>query len=253
MRNKYRHLDLFSGIGGFALGLERTGHFETIGFCESDQICRKVLQKHWPNVPIFNDVRSLNYEGTVDIITGGFPCQPFSSAGKRRSTNDDRYLWPAMFEVVKKYKPAWFIGENVAGILSMGFAGSSPKMEGKADPGVLHQIIKDLKKEAYSVRVFIIPAVAVDAPHRRDRTWIVANSNRKREQQPQRHIKESGGRVGHGGKKKWKNWAIEPPVGRVVNGLPGRMDRLKQLGNAVVPEVVTRIGHAIAATGEPPQ
>ena len=116
-----RVLDLFSGIGGFSLGLERAG-METIAFCEIDPYCRKVLAKHWPGVPIYEDVRELDATGLgrIDLVCGGYPCQPFSQAGKRVGAEDDRHLWPAMLEVIKAARPAWVIGENVAGHISMG-------------------------------------------------------------------------------------------------------------------------------------
>ena len=117
-----RVLDLFSGIGGFSLGLERTGGFETVAFCEIDPFCRQVLAKHWPDVPIHEDVRSLNGDaiGPVDVVCGGYPCQPFSLAGKRAGQEDDRHLWPEMYRIMDELRPAWFIGENVAGHVSMG-------------------------------------------------------------------------------------------------------------------------------------
>ena len=155
-------LDLFSGIGGISLGLERTGGFVTVAFCEIDPFCRKVLAKHWPSVPIFEDVRTLDATGlgTIDVITGGYPCQPFSQAGKRLGAEDDRYLWPAMFEVIKAVRPTWVIGENVAGHISMG----------------LDEVLSDLESEGYTTRPFVVGAVAVDAPHRRLRVWVMANN-----------------------------------------------------------------------------
>lgn len=182
MPGKLKVLDLFSGIrlGGFSLGLERTGGFETVAFCEIDPFCQKVLKKHWPNVPIYNDVRDLDYDGPVDVITGGYPCQPFSVAGKRKGQDDDRHLWPAMFELVKKHKPAWVIGENVAGHISMG----------------LDDVLFDLENEGYGARAFVIPACAVDAPHRRDRVWIVANSQSAGKWREIRDVCEADGRPG---------------------------------------------------------
>lgn len=157
---KLKLLDLFSGIGGFSLGLESTGGFETVAFCEIDPFCQKVLNKHWPKVPIYNDIREVNYNGAIDVICGGFPCQPFSVAGKRKGKEDNRYLWPEMFNIIKKHRPSWVIGENVTGIIEMG----------------LQQAILDLESEGYEVQCFIIPACAVDAPHRRDRVWIIAHT-----------------------------------------------------------------------------
>lgn len=152
-------LDLFSGIGGFSLGLERTGGFETVAFCEIEPFCQKVLKKHWPTTPIYNDVRELDYDGSVDVITGGYPCQPFSTAGKRKGEFDPRHLWPAMFGIIRKHRPRWIIGENVAGHVSMG----------------LDEVLADLEGEAYEAIPFIIPACALGAPHRRDRIWIIAS------------------------------------------------------------------------------
>ena len=156
---KLKVLDLFSGIGGFSLGLERTGGFETIGFCEIEKYPQRVLRKHWPDVPIYNDVRELDGSIDADVITGGYPCQPFSTAGKRRGEEDDRHLWPEMLRLIKAIRPRWVIAENVAGHISMG----------------LDTVLSDLEAEAYTWWTFVIPACAVDAKHRRDRLWIIAN------------------------------------------------------------------------------
>jgi DNA (cytosine-5)-methyltransferase 1 len=166
--NKLRVLDLFSGIGGFSLGLERTGGFETAAFCEYAEFPRKVLAKHWPDVPIYPDIRELTAErldadglGPVDLICGGYPCQPFSHAGKRLGAEDDRHLWPEMRRLVETLRPAWVIGENVAGHVSMG----------------LDDVLSDLGALGYACQAFVIPACAVNAPHRRDRVWLVAHSD----------------------------------------------------------------------------
>lgn len=268
-------LDLFSGIGGFSLGLERTGGFETVAFCEIDPFCQKVLKKHWPDVPIYEDVRTLNYDGAVDVITGGYPCQPFSTAGKRKGSDDDRHLWPAMFSLIKKYRPAWVIGENVAGHISMG----------------LDSVLSDLESADYTARTFIIPACALNAPHRRDRCWIVANAQGERERRKAGNIsKKNGGQIremplkpdgaasealpycseiGCQGEQQeslqwqsresWKpsgslegwarGWPISSPrVYRVADGLPYWVDRNSALGNAVVPQIPEIIGHAILET-----
>jgi len=133
-------LDLFSGIGGFSLGLERAG-METVAFCEIEEYPRRVLAKHWPDVPIYNDVRTLTKErldsdgiGPIDLICGGYPCQPFSTAGKRRGAEDDRHLWPEVNRLISEYRPSWFIGENVAGHISMG----------------LDQVLSDLEGQDYA-------------------------------------------------------------------------------------------------------
>jgi DNA (cytosine-5)-methyltransferase 1 len=159
-------LDLFSGIGGFSLAASWTNQIKTVAFCEIDPFCQKVLKKHWPDVPIFDDITRLRGDdiGTADIITGGFPCQPFSCAGKRRGKEDDRYLWPEMLRVISEARPAWVIGENVAGFIGMG----------------LDDCVSDLENQGYEVQAFVIPACAVNAPHRRDRVWIVANRSNTR-------------------------------------------------------------------------
>jgi DNA (cytosine-5)-methyltransferase 1 len=276
---KLRVLDLFSGIGGFSLGLERTGGFETVAFCEIEEYPRRVLAKHWPGTPIHLDVRKLTGAdiGPVDVICGGYPCQPFSTAGKRQGADDDRHLWPEFMRLVAELRPAWVIGENVAGHISMG----------------LDDVLADLEAENYAARPFVIPACAVGASHRRDRVWTVAHpaseQDRRRQQrtlsthafagsqdvahaichhaqgqQPgcadtqeragsqQRPI----GPRGDGG----RGWRVESRMGRMADGFscwldePGervkagvkdRAPRLKALGNAVHPDVAMMIGHAI--------
>lgn len=156
-------IDLFSGIGGFSLGLESTGGFETVQFVEYDKWCQKILAKNFPNVPITGDIK--DYEGQrADVVTGGFPCQPFSVAGKRKGTDDNRHLWPEMLRVIKASKPRWVIGENVRNLTSI--------QEGM----VFEQVCTDLENEGYEVQSFIIPASAVEAPHQRYRVWIVGYS-----------------------------------------------------------------------------
>ena len=294
-------LDLFSGIGGFSLGLEAAG-FETVAFCEFDQEAQKVLRKNWPNVPIFSDVRTLTKQELQDngikdirLICGGYPCQPFSVAGERRGAEDDRHLWPEMFRLVKELRPDWVIGENVAGHINMG----------------LDEVLADLEAEGYTARPFVIPACAVDAHHRRDRVWTIAHANSdsesngsKHEQRmventssrPRRDSESITGRQDnkaersqdtdktarpskdvadsvdeglqgrlhrrqdeerqnqqrHAGRGSAAHrqptqvrWKPEPNVGRVANGVPRRSHRLKQLGNAVVPQVVEKIGQMI--------
>ena len=155
-------LDLFSGIGGFSLGLERAG-METVAFCENDKFCQKVLAKHWPDVPIHNNIEELDgreYKGTVNLVCGGFPCQPFSVAGQQRGKEDDRALWPEMLRVIREVEPAWVIGENVSGIIHM----------------ELDNVLSDLEGEGYSCQTFVIPACGVDARHKRNRVWIVGNA-----------------------------------------------------------------------------
>lgn len=160
-----RVLDLFAGIGGFSLAAHLAG-WETVGFVEWDDYNQKVLAKNFPGVPVHGDIRE--YKGTknaADIICGGFPCQPFSTAGKRQGTNDDRYLWPEMLRVIREVQPAYVVGENVAGIYSMD------------DGRVFEQVCTDLENEGYAVQPFRIPACATGAPHRRDRWWFIAHSD----------------------------------------------------------------------------
>jgi len=165
-RQKLKVLDLFSGIGGFSLGLERTGGFETVAFCEIDPFCRKVLRKHWPDVQIFEDVRELTGEqvGSIDVVAGGYPCQPFSHAGRRQGADDDRHLWPEAKRIVATVRPDWCLFENVAGHITMG----------------LDEVLSDLEGEGYTCWPVVIPACAVGAPHRRDRVWVMANAKGQR-------------------------------------------------------------------------
>ena len=162
--NELTHLDLFSGIGGFALAAKWNG-YRTLAFCDNEPYAQAVLKKHWPDVPCHQDIREVRGElyAGVTLLTGGFPCQPFSVAGKQRGKDDNRYLWPEMLRVIREAKPTWIIGENVAGIVNL----------------ALDQVCTDLEAEGYEVEPIIIPACAVDAPHRRDRVWIVgyAKSN----------------------------------------------------------------------------
>ena len=165
MRTNHKLLDLFSGIGGFSLGAERNG-IETIGFVEKDKFCQKVLKKHWSDVPIIDDIRKVNGKdfGTATIISGGFPCQPFSTAGKRRGTDDDRYLWDETIRVVAECKPRWFIGENVEGLINI------------QDGMVLRSVQDDLEREGFQVQCLVIPASGIGAWHQRKRVWIIGYS-----------------------------------------------------------------------------
>ena len=158
-------LDLFSGIGGFSLGFESTGHFQTTKFVEMDKYCQKILRKNFPGIPIEEDIRNVKgKEFEADVITGGVPCQPFSVAGRQRGTSDDRYLWPEMFRLVKEIKPKWTIMENVQGLINI------------QDGMVLRQVQDDLESEGFEVQCFIIPASGIGAWHQRNRVWIVGHS-----------------------------------------------------------------------------
>jgi DNA (cytosine-5)-methyltransferase 1 len=316
---KLKILDLFSGIGGFSLGLEATGHFETAAFCEIDPYCKQVLKKHWPDVPIFDDIRQLKGTdiGTIDIITGGYPCQPFSVAGKQKAEQDPRHLWPEYFRLIQELRPTWVIGENVSGHIKLG----------------LDSVLEDLASEGYSTRTFSISASSIGANHKRERIWTVAYSNDSRDRTSQHETNSNREKINEGwqeqsfsepsrqsedvensrrtlwqrgqfskenedeiGKEnanqferssstskidvantdskrlqrqresssqfnkkfttsksseerqkglggKW--WESEPRVGRVAHGIPKRVDRLKTLGNAVVPHIPYYIGQAI--------
>lgn len=179
-----KHIDLFSGIGGFALAVDTVWPASQHVFCDFDPFCQQILKKHWPNSKIYEDIRTFTYtkdtkqqlamewqpqkENSVfgredTILTGGFPCQPFSQAGRRKGTKDNRYLWPEMFRIISTFKPAWVIAENVRGLVTWN------------DGMVLEQVCTDLESQGYEVQPLIIPAVAVNAPHRRDRVWFIAH------------------------------------------------------------------------------
>lgn len=298
MKEPLRVLDLFSGIGGFSLGLERAG-MRTVAFCEQDGYACRVLRKHWPTVPIFEDVRTLTKRRLaqhgieVDVICGGFPCQDISFAGKGAGLKGERSgLWGEFARLIREIRPRFAIVENVAALRSRG----------------LDQVLGDLAAIGFDAEWHCIPASYVGAPHRRDRVWIVANAARSRgdatasEDQRARAgrsrigqlLRESGDRDSsladstakqrrgssgqtrhtliahqaiphtassrrkarrpHGmGKEKSKadaspqrrQWALEPNLPRVVDGLPHRVDRLRCIGNAVVPQIVEMIGRAI--------
>jgi DNA (cytosine-5)-methyltransferase 1 len=235
------HVDLCSGIGGFALGFQWAGLSRPVLFCDIEEWSRQVLAKHWPDVPISDDVKELASDPRrlvpdCDILTAGYPCQPFSQAGVRRGEEDDRHIWPEIFTIVQAKRPRWCVFENVSGHINMG----------------LDQVLPDLESEGYTVQPFVVPACAVDAPHRRDRVWIVANTDGQRRRggdakrqdasdagQPSGCQRHDAGRVAA--------WLPEPPVGRVANGIPRRVDRLKGLGNAIVPQIAMQIGLTIKA------
>ena len=333
------HVDLFSGIGGFALACLWNG-IETILFVEIDKYCQEVLRKHWPGVPIVGDIRDVEKikaiadsrcfgqekcqeqtagikqhseikeivanasgerclakrpeiripeqalqetpsgqssransvsgigrgagtaiaESPTILVTAGFPCQPFSVAGKREGERDDRYLWPETLAVIKAVKPQWVLLENVTGIINL----------------ALDTVLSDLEGAGYSYETLIIPACAVNAWHRRDRIWIVANSEQFRwrgrdngneervfgalqTEGPSSNVPDTqreglegadteghlcgAGQPGEYGQRGWQAdwWAVEPELGRVAHGIPNRVDRLKCLGNAIVPQVAYEI------------
>ena len=326
------HVDLCSGIGGFSLGFQWAGLSKPVLFCDIEPWSRKILKKHWPDVPIATDVKELANDPDrnvpdCDILTAGYPCQPFSHAGKRLGQEDDRHIWPYLLQIVAQKRPAWCCFENVYGHVSMG----------------LDQVLFDLEAQGYASRTFIVPACAVDAPHRRDRLWIIAHATDADRRQgevrepsgngePTLHGKErdvadtghagvhqqrqsgdveqEGGnerRVRRDGLPKRKGderqdvadtsvrelqrrgqeqvyeqpdiqmqsgrgsqgeppqrstlsglggmadgiprWLDEPrDTPRTVKGVKGRADRLKGLGNAIVPQIAMKIGEAIKAS-----
>lgn len=264
-------LDLFSGIGGFSLGLHRAG-METVAFCEIEPYPQAVLKKNFPGVPIYDDVRTITAErlrtdgiDRVDLVCGGFPCQPFSVAGKQQGKDDHRHLWPEMLRIVQEFKPTWVIGENVAGFVSM----------------ALCEVSADLESAGYEVQPFIIPACGINAPHKRDRVWILAHSVSVGQQRKcggwqngtteccenvSDSVSQHGDNGGHGAGTICRerseaanvcggealiatgpDWTVESPFCGVADGIPRRVDRLKCLGNAVVPQIPEIVGRAIMA------
>ena len=277
-----KHIDLFSGIGGFALAARNCG-IETIQFVEIDKFCHKVLRKNFPGVPIHEDIKTFTYsehngrhvpevsrgftetsynnsQGEIEtgefkrgnrpaicgnlcrkpkerpfLVTGGFPCQPYSCAGKQRGAEDDRALWPEMLRIISEARPTWVIGENVGGFINMG----------------LDSCISDLETEGYTVQPFVIPACAVGAPHRRDRVWIVANSGNTGTKSLRQQRKDT---ISVLEQILWsKNWIeIAARLCGVDDGVPRGMDRskrLKALGNAIVPQIAEEIMRSIINIG----
>ena len=252
--SRMKLLDLFSGIGGFSYGLEKTGGFETAAFCEIDPYARAVLNKHWPDVPCYEDVRTLTSEQLaadgvdVDVITGGFPCQDISTSGKGAGIAGERSgLWSEIARLTGELRPSYVIVENVSVLRGRG----------------LSTVLGDLSEIGYDAEWHCIPASYVGAPHRRDRIWIIAyptgwdeddvahsgcrGSQGQGPSIPALHpapclngeaIKPIDGGLAH-------IWSPEPDVGRVAHGIPRRVDRLKCLGNSLVPQIPEMIGRAI--------
>ena len=163
------HGSLFSGIGGFDLAAEWMG-WENVFHCEYDPFCQKVLNHHFPNSKLYEDIKTFdasNYSGRIDILTGGFPCQPFSNAGLRKGTEDDRHLFPQMLRIIREISPRYIVGENVSGLLN--WSGGL----------VFEEVCADLETEGYEVTPFILPSAGKNAPHRRDRIWFVAKNTDK--------------------------------------------------------------------------
>jgi DNA (cytosine-5)-methyltransferase 1 len=230
----------FSGIGGFDLGLERAG-MTTVAQVEIDPFCRKVLTKHWPEVPKHDDVRTCvewwqtQQRPRVDVVAGGPPCQPVSLSGLGLAETDDRWMWPEFLHVVTELQPTWVIAENVPGLRRRG----------------LTTLVGDLEHAGYRVRVGTTSACAMGAPHPRGRLFILAHTGGEG-RCPWRGV---GGQVdGVSGRRRFEPelvgrgwWAREPDVGRVAYGVPGGVDRRRALGNAVIPAVAEHIGQLIVA------
>ena len=281
-------LDLFSGIGGFSVGLEATGKFKTIGFCEQDKFCQKVLRKHWSDVPIYEDIKKLDARKIkADVLVGGFPCQSVSVAGKQKGKDDERYLWDEMFRIIKEVKPRWIIGENVQNLINI------------SDGQILQGIHNDLESQNFEVQTFNISASSNGAWHKRSRIWIVAANTKclglskrskksekfKRKETSDKYINSNQGSQfrttsnqvelsnsnkfgtqvqtqgkhtsikmsGSTSKESW--WETESKLFGIPNGLqteshPDRTNRVKALGNSIVPQIVTEIGNAIIRAEE---
>lgn len=234
--SKLRVLDLFSGIGGFSLGLERTGGFETVAFCEIEEFPRRVLAKHWPDVPCYRDVRELTAgrlaaDGiAVDVICGGFPCQDISLAGRMSGADGAKSgLWREMLRLVADIRPRALIIEN------------SPVLRSRG----LEHMLGQFRALGYDAEWHCIPANAVDAPHRRDRLWIVAYPSGDRDGLPPLEISAGWDQSKH---RTW--WHTEPAVGRVADAISAEPHRLRALGNAVVPQIPELIGNAILVSLE---
>jgi DNA (cytosine-5)-methyltransferase 1 len=233
-------LSLFSGVGGLDLGLERAG-MTVIGQVEIDPFCCRVLEKHWPNVERHDDVRTAvewwqsRSRPAVDVVAGGFPCQPVSDAGRRLAQADPRWLWPAMASVIRELRPTWVIGENVPGLRTRGLAA----------------VLADLRALGYRARAGEINACAVGAPHPRRRLFILAHT------ESQRRCpwgigrgdvdQATGWRPVEQGSERRNWWAGEPALARVAYGIPAGMERRRAVGNAVVPQVAEHIGRLVMA------
>lgn len=281
MINALTHLSLFTGIGGIDLAAEWAG-FRTVAQVERDPFCQQVLAKHWPDVPRYDDVRAVTGDALRDagigrpaLVSGGFPCQPFSVAGQRRGAEDDRFLWPEMCRIVSELRPDWVLGENVSGFVNM----------------ALDDVLADLERIGYTCRAFAVPAAGVGAPHQRERCFIVAHASGVSggetvaapvplgedtgswDHAPCCGVRQScsraiadvadphfcvgeperqGGRMGgiaqplSWEKRKMPSPVIESGVCGMADGVPGRVERLRALGNAVVPQQVYPILRGIA-------
>lgn len=243
-----KHAALFNGIGGFQLAAEWMG-WDNIMSCEIDEWCNKVTKYHFPNCIQHGDIKTTDftiYRGGIDIITGGFPCQPYSAAGKRKGKEDERHLWPEMLRAIREIRPRWVVGENVRGLTN--WNGGM----------VFDEVCADLEAEGYEVIPVILPAASVNAPHRRDRVWFIANTNSQRQKLETEERKLEGQRPDkYGAGNYWRDWPTQSPICRGDDGFPGRLDgitfskwrnnSIKGYGNAIVPQVAYQIFKAIEA------
>lgn len=245
-----KHASLFSGIGGFDLAAEWAG-WENVFHCEWNPFGQKVLKHHFPNSISYHDITKTDFKvhaNEIDILTGGFPCQPYSSAGKRLGKADERHLFPEMLRCIKEVKPRWIIGENVRGLVSWG---------GEL---VFEEVHADLEREGYEVQAFIIPAASVNAPHKRERIWFVAHSVCKgytrptsgRIQEMERRTAFEHNKCSRSGERNdWLNFPTQPFVCGGDDGIPVKLDSItfpkwrresiKAYGNAIVPQVAYQI------------
>lgn len=239
MIDQLEFISVFAGIGGLDLGLERAG-MKCVAQIEINPFCQRVLTKHWPNVPKFGDIRNVGKNKkyqlpSADLIVGGYPCQPYSYSGQRRSADDDRHLWPEYFRLINELNPAWVVGENVPGITTT----------------ILDDVLSDLARIGYSTAVFIIPACAVNALHKRDRVFTISHSDqvsissRVGIQRKHTTAQKSVFSPRPGESLERAREATRAAYTRVANGLPNRVDRLAALGNAVYPGVGEFIGRHI--------
>ena len=240
-----RHASLFSGIGGFDLAARWMG-WDNVFNCEVDPFCQKILKHHFPTTNQYGDIKQTDFSehrGKVDIISGGFPCQPYSQAGKRMGNEDSRHLWPEMLRVIREVRPRWVVGENVHGLITW-------------NSGlVFNEVCLELEDEGFEVVPVILPAAGVNAPHRRNRVWFVAHANLRGlegsasfERNRQHAIRKDSA---YGEAKDWQDFPTQSPICGGDDGLPTELDgiafprwrreSIKGFGNAIVPQVAHRI------------
>jgi DNA-cytosine methyltransferase len=245
----FKHIGLFEGIGGFSLAARWMG-WETVAWCEWNEFGQRILKKHFPKAEGFGDITKTDfkkYANTIDIVTGGFPCQPYSAAGKRLGKEDDRHLWPEMLRAIREIQPSWVVGENVFGLIN--WNGGL----------VFHEIQAELEAEGYEVWAYVLPACAKNAPHRRDRIWFVAHAKGQRLETENKGLtkelvlpeKTSMGNNRHL-TAEWINRCPDIGTIRTNDGIPYWMDRIKGLGNAIVPQVAYEIFKSVGLLAAAP-